>query len=108
MENKEQSQEQALLQSADFQAGQQAVQPAQVQIDDTLKAQLGAIRGVATAHNLLDKGLFNHQAAEAVRLSLDFLRSLHLQLVEEAIKHPQADLIPELSQYKGGQDGESK
>ena len=83
-----------------------------VEIAPELLQQLQAIRALATAHNLLDKGLFSHEKAEAVRVSLDFLRSLHTQCVDTAIQHPQADLIPELASFKakaseGAEDVES-
>ena len=94
--------EQEQLNSADFQAGEEAAQAAAPQpIASDLVASVGSLRAIATAHNLLDTGMFPHAKAEAVRLSLDFLRSLHEQMKAQALQHPEADRVPELQALKG-------
>lgn len=65
-----------------------------------LQDQWGALEAVATAFNVLDKGLYPHSYASAVKLSLQFLGKLHEQSVELALKHPQAHMIPELKSLK--------
>lgn len=61
--------EQEQLNSADFQAGQQVeeAQPAAPAIAPELIASVGSLRAIATAHNLLDTGMFPHSKAEAER-----------------------------------------
>lgn len=98
------SEEQTQLNSADFQAGQAEVPAApQVEIDPSLIQKVQALRALATAHNLLDKGMFPHAKMEAVRLSLDFLRALHEQMKQDALAHQDADKVQELVDLKGAQ-----
>ncbi len=59
-----------------------------------------AMKCIATAHNLLDGGLFKHTHAQAVMDSLLFLKSLHQQVRDQALAHPECDLIPELKGMK--------
>lgn len=100
------SEEQAQLESADFAAGQ-AVQagpaPTTPAIDPSLLQSVGALRGIAIAHNLLDSGLYPHAKAEQVRMSLDFLRKMHEELRKSALAHPDADKVPELVDLKAAQ-----
>lgn len=79
-----------------------------IEIEKDLQDQLGALRAIATAHNLLDKGVYSHSQLPAVSLSLEFLRSLHTSTVAQAVQHPQADLIPELVQFKAAQSEDNE
>lgn len=58
-----------------------------------LADQMKAVEACATAFACLDKGQFSHQWLEPVRASLHFLKSLHAQSMEVAIKHPQAHMV---------------
>lgn len=80
-------------------------------IPKDLEDKWGAVQAVATAHNLLHKGLYTHDYATAVKASLGFLLELHKQTVEDALKHPLAHLIPELKlelDKKEAANGQSK
>ncbi len=59
-----------------------------------------ALKAVATAHNLLDKGLYKHTEQQAVIDSMVFLRSLHQQIKVQALAHPDCEKIPELLEMK--------
>lgn len=76
-------------------------QAVEATIPKDLQDQIGAIRALATTYNLLDKGLFNHTQAQAVRMSLEFVKALYEKSVEEAFNHPEADKSPELMSLKG-------
>lgn len=82
-------------------------------IPKDLEDKWGAVQAVATTHNLLQKGLYTHDYASAVKASLGFLLKLHEQTVEDALTHPQAHLIPELKtiqdqeKAKGNTDGKA-
>lgn len=71
-----------------------------VEIAPELLAKLGAIRAIATTHNLLDSASFPVSKLEAVKLSLEFLRSLHEQALADAQSHPQASLVEALNPKK--------
>lgn len=73
------------------------------QIAKELLDMVGSLRAIATCHNLLDKGHFQAHQLQAIMLSMDFLKSLHIQAVTQALAHPQADLIPELKALKDAQ-----
>lgn len=70
------------------------------EISQELQSKIQAIRAIATCYNLLDKGSFNHNALVAVEQSLNFLKSLHQQVLEEALAHPDSDKVEELQQFK--------
>lgn len=74
--------------------------PEEPKISKEMKEFYEAMKCIATAHNLLDKGLFHHAQAQAVMDSLVFLRSLHSQVKTQALAHPESDLIPELKAMK--------
>ena len=98
------SEEQTQLESADYAQGQQVqAAPATTTpaIDPSLLQSVGALRGIAIAHNLLDTGLFPHSKAESIRMSMDFLRKMHEELKKSALAHPDADKVPELQDLKG-------
>lgn len=59
-----------------------------------------ALKAIATAHNLLDRGLYKHTEQQAVIDSMVFLRSLHDQVKTQALAHPDADKIPEIADMK--------
>lgn len=88
----------------------QAVADQTPAIPQDLKDKMGAVEATATAFNLLEKGHFPHSYASAIRSSLHFLQKLHEQCVEDALKHPDADLVPELktAREKGVQNGKTK
>lgn len=73
----------------------QAVTPAQ-----DLQDKVQAAKALVTAHSLLGVGMFQHRHQEALTQSLQFLAALHKQILEECLAHPDADLIPDLVEYK--------
>lgn len=74
--------------------------PEEPKISKEMNEFYSAMKCIATAHNLLDTGLFKHTQAQAVHDSLVFFRSLHAQVKEKAFEHPECDLIPELKNMK--------
>lgn len=66
------------------------------EIPQDLQEKMNALKGTATTFNMLDKGHYPHSFAEAVRLSMEFVKSLHAQIKEDCLAHPQAHLVPEL------------
>lgn len=73
----------------------------EVQLEQDLLNKLSALRAIVTTHNLLQEGCFNVAAFGAIQVSLDFLKSLHKQVSEDALQHPQAHLVPELKHLQG-------
>ncbi len=67
-------------------------------VPQDLKDKWGSITSIATACNCLDIGTFQHKYATVVRESIAYLAKLHETLVEDALKHPQAHMIPELKE----------
>lgn len=67
-------------------------------IPPDLKLKWDGVIAVATAFSTLDKGYFPHSYAAIVKQSLVFLSKLHENMVNEALKHPQAHMIPELKE----------
>lgn len=74
--------------------------PQPPQVPQDLQEKVAGIRALAQVHNLLGKGTYTVNAHEAVKQSLAFIESLHQQLVDEALQHPQVDTVPELSNLK--------
>lgn len=74
--------------------------PKEPVISKEMQEFYAAMKCIATAHNLLDTGLFKHTQAQAVADSLVFLRSLHQQVKTQALAHPECDLVPELKAMK--------
>ena len=69
----------------------------------------GSVQAIATTHHCLQKGAFTRDYLPLVNASALFIQKLHEQSVEDALKHPQAALIPELMELKkemAAQDGE--
>jgi hypothetical protein len=70
-----------------------------------------SVEAVATAFNVLQEGSFKPSYLASVRASLVFLGKLHENMVEECIKHPDAETIPALKEEiekratKGKDDG---
>lgn len=67
-----------------------------VEIPEDLKNQWGAVRATAVTFECLKYGHFTHANMSAVENSLQFVKNLYDQSLEVALKHPQANLIPEL------------
>jgi len=72
------------------------------EIPQDLQEKINALRAIATCHNLLDKGFFNHNQSQLIIQSLEFLRSLHTSVKEEALAHPESDKVEELKAFKEG------
>lgn len=65
-------------------------------VPQELSDKWGSVTAVATACNCLDAGMYPHKYASVVRNSIAYLAKLHETLVDDALKHPQAHMIPEL------------
>ena len=70
------------------------------EVPTDLQEKVGALRATATIHNLLQQGSFKSSYHQAIELSVKFIESLHKQLMDEAIQHPDADLVPDLKAVK--------
>lgn len=70
-----------------------------------LQLKWDGVTAIATAFNCLDKGYFPHTFGTVVKSSLIFISRLHENMVEEALKHPQAHMIPELKEVLAKQKG---
>lgn len=81
---------------------QVVTQPSQPQVDPALLSNIGAMRALVQTHNLLDRGHFNHREAEAVRASMEFIKTLYEQVKTEALSHPDSDKVKELVELKAG------
>ncbi len=68
----------------------------QEEIPQDLSDKWGAIVAIATAHKLLQEGLFTYAHRNAVGVSLAFLEELHFEALKSAKKHPKSDLIPDI------------
>jgi hypothetical protein len=69
-------------------------QPAQDLVD-----KVQATKALVTTHSLLGIGMFQHRHSEALQQSIDFLAALHKQILTECLKHPDANLVPDLVEY---------
>ena len=63
-----------------------------------LEDKWGAVQACATAFNVMQDGSYKFSYHKSVQASLVFLKTLYEQTVEDALKHPQAALIPELKE----------
>ena len=59
-----------------------------------------ALKSIVITNNLLKAGLYPLGHDELYKISNQFLGSLHKQLLNQMMLHPQSDLIPELKQDK--------
>lgn len=71
-------------------------------ISQDLQNKVSSLKALATTHNLLQKGHYPYGYDDAIKQSLSFIQALHEQVMTEAINDPQAELVPELKQLKGG------
>jgi hypothetical protein len=65
-------------------------------IPEDLQKQWGAAQACSTALALFDQGYFSARHSKHVEPSMGFLAKLHEQTVDQALRHPQAHMIPEL------------
>jgi hypothetical protein len=77
-----------------------ALAEASPEIPKELSDKWGAVQACSNVHHLLQKGHFEHKYAKLIDVSLEFLGKLHENCIEEALKHPDADLIPELKEVR--------
>jgi len=70
----------------------------QKQLPQDLLDKVGALKALATVHQLLISGLFQVKHHEIISESMAFISNLHGQLITEAQAHPDADKVPELKQ----------
>lgn len=66
-------------------------------IPEDLRNKWAAVVAIATTHKLLQEGHFLYAHRNSVGVSLAFLEELHTNALMDASKHPQAELIPEIS-----------
>jgi len=77
---------------------QRAAENALLEIPEELKKKTAALKALAANFNLLDKGLFLHHQGALVLEVLNFVKSLHEQVLKEALEHPLANLVPEFKE----------
>ena len=65
-------------------------------IDDRLKA----LKALVACHQLLDEGLYQRNKAMLADECMAFLKKLHGDLLDETLKIPESDSIPELKALK--------
>lgn len=65
-------------------------------VPEDLQKQWGAAQACSTALALFDQGYFSARHSKHVEPSMGFLAKLHEQTVDQALRHPQAHMIPEL------------
>ncbi len=73
--------------------GKPVKEPAKELLDD-----VGALTALVNCHNLIKEGAFPFVAHATVNGSLQFLETLHKQVYEKAITHPDAMLVPKLKE----------
>ncbi len=74
------------------------------EIDQDLSQKIAGLKALAATHTILNRGSFPISLHSTVEQSIDFMQSLHEQLLSEAILHPQADLVPELKLLKDSKE----
>lgn len=62
--------------------------------------QLKSLGSLSTINDLLQNGAFPHKYRFALDQGLSFVQALHKIAMDEALKDPQADLVPELVALK--------
>ena len=75
-----------------------------ITISQDLQDKLNAIEALVQTHTLLGLGTFQYRNHQALKSSLHFLESLHKQVMEEALAHPDADKVQSLVEYKAQQE----
>lgn len=65
-------------------------------IPEDLKNQWGAIQSIEQVFHCLQTGTFTHRFMPMLKASLAFVSTLHEQMVDKALFHPQAFMIPQL------------
>ncbi len=68
----------------------------QEEIPKDLSDRWAGVVALATAHKLLQEGLFTYAHRNAVGVSLGFLEELHFEALKSAKEHPKSDLIPDI------------
>lgn len=77
----------------------QPVTPSQDLLD-----KVKAAKALTTTHSLLGVGMFQFRHQEQLKQSIEFLESLHKQVIAECLAHPDCDLVPDLFEYKMEQE----
>jgi len=67
-------------------------------IDQALVDKCKALKQLINVHDLLNQGQFPGYHNKRIGEALDFVQSLHKQLLAEAQEHPQSNKIAELIQ----------
>jgi len=78
-------------------------------IPEDLKAKISALKALNILAQLIGRdGKFSYELSEVIKGSLAFINSVHSDLFQETLKHPQKDLIEDLRNYKPGDSHEQK
>lgn len=83
----------------------QEVKPPQTPRSE-LQDKLRAIKALALVYELLCKGMHPVGSSDAIKQSLEFIKSLHTQILDDASKDQDAHLVPELVQHAKGASNE--
>lgn len=78
-----------------------------------LMVKFQGIQGFAQTYAVLNKGTYPPQIFQAATDAIGFILQVYQTAVEEAVKHPRSELIPQLKEIldgmkkaKGAQDGQ--
>lgn len=77
-------------------------------IPKDLQDQFSAVKACATALSLFDLGSFSPRHLEHIPSTMAFLSKLYEQTLDQALKHEQAHMIPELKQAMEQKNGQAK
>lgn len=69
-------------------------------IDPALQDKVKALHALAQTHYILDNGTYRYQLMQNLGSCLTFLQTLHAQLLEEALAHPDSDQFEQLRDIK--------
>lgn len=70
------------------------------EIDQTLLDQVQSLQALVTCNSLIQFGLYPYEQRLMVQQALGFIQTLHKSVLDEALKHPQANKIPKLVEEK--------
>lgn len=70
------------------------------EVPKDLADKVGALKALATTHNLLQEASFRSSFLPAVQDSLSFLKILHQQMQDECLAHPDCDKVEDLKKLK--------
>lgn len=83
-----------------FQNDDSEAQESQKEIPEDLKNSFKSIQLLVNVHDLLLDGRYGYHQLKVLDQSLKFIEQIHKNALEAALKHPDAHLIPQLTEAK--------